>query len=281
MTASADEHLAALHVMQKLLQHHIFETRRVSEMTAASIEEGVIARKTAAQGPKVLGTVMAQVYSQNYEDAIIAEIFKRIGTTNKKFVEIGVENGVECNTRLLLEQGWRGLWIEGSEAHCAQIRQRFKREIDDGRLVLEHAFVTRESIPQVLATAGFAEAIDFFSVDVDMNTHHIWRAAPLRARVACIEYNASYPPQVSFEAPYKPDAMWDGTNWFGASLKALETIGREKAMHLVGCDISGVNAFFVDAAAVGDKFVAPYDAETHFEPARYQVLKMRGHRRAP
>jgi hypothetical protein len=250
-------------------------------MLVASTEEGVIATKIARHGDKVLGTVMAQVYSQNYEDAIISEIFRRIGTTNRHFLEIGVENGVECNTRLLLELGWSGVWIEGSDAHCAHIRQRFKREIDEGRLIVKHAFVTRESINAVMAAAGIGDTVDFFSVDVDMNTHHIWRAADVRARVACVEYNASYPPSVIFETPYKPDALWDGTNRFGASLKALEAIGREKGMCLVGCEISGANAFFVEAASVGDKFVSPHDAETHFEPARYQVLKTRGHRRAP
>ena len=36
-----------------------------------------------------------KAYSQNEEDGIIKEIFKRIGTTNKTFVEIGVGNGLE------------------------------------------------------------------------------------------------------------------------------------------------------------------------------------------
>ena len=39
-----------------------------------------------------------KVYSQNEEDGIINEIFQRIGTTNKTFVEIGVGNGLENNT---------------------------------------------------------------------------------------------------------------------------------------------------------------------------------------
>src|SRR5262249_9149403 len=57
-----------------------------------------------------------KVYSQNDEDGIIAEIFRRIGTQRRTFVEFGVETGVECNTAKLLVEGWRGLWIEGNAA---------------------------------------------------------------------------------------------------------------------------------------------------------------------
>ena len=54
------------------------------------------------------------IYSQAGEDGIIAEIFRRIGTTTKDFVEFGSGNGRENNTvSLLTTQGWKGLWIEG------------------------------------------------------------------------------------------------------------------------------------------------------------------------
>ena len=67
-----------------------------------------------------------KVYSQNGEDGIIEEIFNRIGTTNKFFVEFGIENGTECNTRHLLEdKGWQGLWIDGSFDNVMVARKRF------------------------------------------------------------------------------------------------------------------------------------------------------------
>jgi len=51
-----------------------------------------------------------QVYSQNGEDGIIQEIFEKIGTTNKFFVEFGVESSLECNSLFLLSQGWTGVY---------------------------------------------------------------------------------------------------------------------------------------------------------------------------
>lgn len=43
-----------------------------------------------------------KVYSQNDEDGIIQEIFRRIGTYDKRFVEFGVQDGLESNSHFLL-----------------------------------------------------------------------------------------------------------------------------------------------------------------------------------
>jgi hypothetical protein len=57
-----------------------------------------------------------KVHSQYDEDGIIAEIFRRIGTTNRICVEFGAGNGSENWTGFLVMQGWRGLWIDGSDS---------------------------------------------------------------------------------------------------------------------------------------------------------------------
>src|SRR5262245_56964465 len=62
--------------------------------------------------PKHLARHESQVYSQNGEDGIIQEIFRRIGTESRLFIEIGTGDGLECNTTFLLAQGWRGIWVE-------------------------------------------------------------------------------------------------------------------------------------------------------------------------
>ncbi|MBN9021799.1 MAG: hypothetical protein J0H08_06860, partial [Rhizobiales bacterium] len=55
--------------------------------------------------PRHILQAATHLHSQNYEDAIIAEIFGRIGEGNRTFVEIGVGDGTECNTRALLDRG--------------------------------------------------------------------------------------------------------------------------------------------------------------------------------
>lgn len=220
----------------------------------------------------------AQVYSQNGEDGMIAEIFRRIGEGGRTFVEIGVENGKQNNTRLLLEQGWRGVWIEGHPDHAAQAAARMKDAVASGALRIVCAMATPEGIDGLLEAAGLPEVIDFLSVDIDQNTTHVWRGLQRRARAVCVEYNASLPAAVALEVPYVPGGAWDGTNWFGGSLKAIERIGAAKGLHLVGCDPTGVNAFLVDAGETAGKFRAPFTAENHVTPALFGFVSHLGHR---
>ncbi|MBQ1915485.1 MAG: hypothetical protein II178_09745, partial [Selenomonadaceae bacterium] len=82
-----------------------------------------------------------KVYSQNEEDGILQEIFRRIGTTNRQFVEFGVEDGLESNSHYLLLQGWKGLWIEASTADCESIMYKFYHAIQAGMLKLANEYV--------------------------------------------------------------------------------------------------------------------------------------------
>src|SRR5262245_9378792 len=78
-----------------------------------------------------------RTFSQNDEDGILQEIFRRIGTANRTFVEFGVQDGLESNTRLLLYQGWRGLWIEADERASRKARDFFAQELAAGQLQLQ------------------------------------------------------------------------------------------------------------------------------------------------
>lgn len=246
------------------------------QMTQAS-RELLLATSPQYRDARHLCRAQGQVYSQNGEDGIIAEVFSRIGVRDRYFVEIGVQDGTQNNTRLLLETGWRGIWVDYGSRNQARIEHRFAEYLRDGRLTFVNAMATAETIGDLLAANGAPGACDFLSIDVDANTHHLWRALRMRARVACIEYNSSYPPSTVFELPYDPHATWDRSNRFGASLKSLEQLGRQKDMALVGCDWHGCNAFFVDAPECGDRFIEPFTAEQHYQPPRYSFEGAPGH----
>ena len=87
-----------------------------------------------------------KVFSQNDEDGIINEIFTRIGTTNKKFIEFGVQDGIECNSHLLLDTGWSGLWIDGNKDDCNKIKTFFKTSLEDKKLAILNDFITKDNI---------------------------------------------------------------------------------------------------------------------------------------
>jgi len=247
--------------------------------TIARLDESILLAQPRYQDPRSLSRYRASVYSQNGEDGAIAEIFARIGTATKFFVEIGTGNGTQNNTRFLLEYGWSGIWWEESKDCCVAIRAGFAKEISDGRLKLVERLVTVENAFEVLRTICAPE-FDLLSIDIDMNTSHVWEALhEFKPRVAVIEYNPNFPPSVSCAVPYDPEARWNGKNMFGASLKALEELGSDLGYRLVGCELSGINAYFVrDDLATDKLFLPPFTAEHHYEPPRLHFLTLtRGH----
>jgi hypothetical protein len=219
--------------------------------------------------PKRLLRFGFKVFSQGDEDGIIQEIFRRVGTTNRTFIEFGVDTGIECNTVKLLLDGWRGLWFEGS-TNAANIRTNFSSFFKEGKLHALEAFIDAENVNSLFEKGGITGNIDLLSIDIDGNDYWVWKAIEVvQPRVVVIEYNASLRPPLSLVVPYDTKAMWNGTSYFGSSLEALARLGRAKGYRLVGCSFSGVNAFFVKDEVAGTHFLDPATAEEHYEPARY------------
>jgi hypothetical protein len=219
-----------------------------------------------------------QVFSQNGEDGIIQEIFNRIGTTNKYFIEFGVEDGLECNTTNLLYKKWSGLWIEGSPEFSKSVSIRFKDLIQSGHLSIKNAFINAENIEWLFDEAGAPIEPDLLSIDIDYNDYYVWKAiTKYKPRAVIIEYNSTFRPDTHFVAHYNPKRVWDRTSYFGASLLALEQLGIEKGYCLISCVFTGSNAFFVREDLVKDLFEAPFTAENHYEPNRDFLYYKAGH----
>jgi hypothetical protein len=101
----------------------------------------------------------------------------------------------------------------------------------------------------------------------------VWQAIDaIQPRVVVIEYNARFPPPMEWVMAYDPEHGWDGTDQFGASLESLTALASQKGYALVGCSITGVNAFFVRTPLAHGKFVQPETAECLYQPARYDLL---------
>jgi hypothetical protein len=215
-----------------------------------------------------------RVYSQSDEDGILHEILRRIGSGSRTFVEIGAGDGLENNTLFLLAQGWRGLWIEGSARKVAAARKKLGALVSDGRLRVERQFVTAGNIDEKIRRLAPAPDVDLLSVDIDGNDYHVLRAIrSIEPRVIVAEYNAKFPPDVSWVMEYNEAHRWDESDYFGSSLKALEKLLAERGYSLVGCNLLGCNAFFVRRELAADPpFCSPFTAENHYEPPRYFLL---------
>jgi hypothetical protein len=221
------------------------------------------------QDPKRLLQFGFKCFSQNDEDGIIEEIFNRIGTFNKTFIEFGVEDGLESNSAYLLLKGWRGLWIEAHDGKFEKLSDTFKKELLSNQLTALKSFVTKENINDLFQQAKFTGEIDLLSIDIDGNDYHVLNnISVVNPRVLVLEYNANFPASVEWIMKYKADYNWVASSYYGASLKAFENLLNGK-YSLVGCNLTGNNAFFVRNDLVQDKFCAPHTSENHYEPLRY------------
>lgn len=235
------------------------------------------------EDPKKLNRYEHKVFSQSGEDGILAEIFKRIGVTNRIFAECSPGDGLENNTLYLLTLGWKGCWVECDPIKVNAIMQRMRPRIAEGSLFVQQQMVTAENIESLFTVASLPQEFDLLSIDIDGNDYWVWeniqRFSP---RVVLIEYNATFPASCDWVMEHNPEAAWDGTINFGASLRALERLGRSKGYALVGCSLSGANAFFVREDLTGGRFLEPFTPENHYEPPRYYLASRRaGHRRGP
>lgn len=199
-------------------------------------------------------------YSQNGEDGILLYIFSLIGTTNKKVVEICVQDGTECNSaNLIINHGWRGLLFDGSEQNIAAGRDFYARHKDTwvSPPTLVQAWITRDNVNQLISEHGFAGEIDLLSVDIDGNDYWIWKAIEcIQPRVVVVEHNSLGGAVASVTIPYREDFVADLTTgppyYLGATLPAFVKLGREKGYRLVGGERLGFNAFFVRKGVAED-----------------------------
>jgi len=194
-----------------------------------------------------------RVFSENGEDGILLYLFSKIGTTDQRFVEFGIGDIRKCNsTNLALSFGWTGLLIDGS-AELGGDAGRFYEEQatwDPTQVQILESWITPENINATLSEQGFEGEIDLLSVDIDGNDYWVWKAIDvISPRLVIFEYNACLGTDEALVTRYTP--MFNRYDlhplgWYhSCSLPAAEKLGREKGYVLVGCDSSGLNAFFV------------------------------------
>jgi hypothetical protein len=209
---------------------------------------------------------------------VLLWLFSQIGTTNRRFVEFGVEDGRECNTaNLSLSWGWQGLLLEPDPAGAESARRFYLAELGNNAsaVTVREAFVTPENINEILADEGFDHEFDLLSIDIDSHDYWVWKAIEKpTARVVVIEYNATLGPDRSATIPYDPSFRYDqyfhGGVYHGASLAALTKIANGKGYALIGCESQGANAFFVRRDCLAGTQLVECTAKQAWRPLRWR-----------
>jgi hypothetical protein len=213
-----------------------------------------------------------KVYSQADEDGVIETIMDRLQLGAGVFCEIGVENGLECNSLYLIHKGWKGVWVEGGARHVNFISEKFG-SLMPGKLEVAHQMVTADNINTIMNSSRIlGDGIDFLSIDIDGNDIYLLDALASRPKVICIEYNAKFPAHLSKRQTYDPNRHWQGTDYMGSSLKSITEVAGAKGYQLVGTNLVGSNAFFVRRDLAADLFCEDCSPEYLYNPPRYWLI---------
>ena len=196
-----------------------------------------------------------KVFSQWGDDGIIQYLIDHVAVSQEVFIEFGVENYVESNTRfLLMNNNWRGLVIDGSKDHVKYIRQ------DDiywrYDLSADQHFITRENINDIFRKNEFTGPIGILSIDIDGNDYWVWEKIDVvDADIVIVEYNsvfgAIHAVTVPYDAAFIRSKAHPSNLFWGCSLKALCLLASKKGYVFVGCNSNGNNAYFVKTEKLG------------------------------
>lgn len=207
----------------------------------------------ALDKPLRFDEVEFRAYSQNGEDGILLYIFSLIGTTNKITIEICAGDGTQCNsTNLIVNHGWNGMLVDGSEYLVTRGRIFFKHHPDTFSFppAFVHAWIDRETVNDLISSNGYRGDVDLLSIDIDGADYWIWEAITVvRPRVVVVEVQTIWPAGVSVSVPYARDfssPLIEGFSMYAsASLTAFAKLASKKGYRLVGCQALGFNCFFM------------------------------------
>jgi hypothetical protein len=265
-------------VQEVVFGHRITELERrvdgVSALLARHLFDGATGRPPCFHSR--LNEYELKVFSQNGEDGVLLRLFSDIGTTDRRFVEFGSNDGIECNTHnLSVQWGWSGLLLEADHQLVATARRFYTRELEAevSRVKIRQAFVQPRNIDRLITEAGLTDEIDLLSIDIDSNDYWVWQAiTAVRPRVVVVEYNASFGPSWSATMPFTEHFDRFDTHrsgyYFGASLGALAALGSSKGYRLIGCESRGVNAFFLRDDIADDRYPELKPEEAWYPEAR-------------
>lgn len=232
---------------------------------------GLHSRVMRSEQPRSLEEAEFRIYSQFGEDGIVQFLIHRIPIENETFIEFGVQDYRESNTRfLLVHDGWRGLILDSGSDHIKWLERTdllWRHSLD-----AVTAKVTRDNVNELFTSLGFEGDIGLLSIDIDGNDYWVLQAVEaVTPRIVITEYNSTFGHERAVTIPYREDfnrtEAHPSNLYWGASLAALTHVAKEKGYSLVGGNRAGNNAFFVRDDVLGDlSATAPREAwrDAHF-----------------
>ena len=191
-----------------------------------------------------------RVFSQFEEDGKLLFIFSLLGMSNKCFVEIGSDDGVNSNSaNLYFNFGWHGLFIDGNMKSIRRGEKFFRKYPHPWfyQPKFTCARVKRENVNELIEAAGISGEIGLLSIDIDGNDYWVWDAINvIDPQVVIIETHNEFGLK-NIVVPYDPEYFYPGKHpvYHGASPVAMNKLANRKGYRLVGANELGFNFIFV------------------------------------
>lgn len=225
---------------------------------------------------KSLSDLEFRVFSQFGDDGIIQYLDHNLDLRHKTFIEFGVGDYSESNTRFLLQNNnWSGLVMDGSKNYMEKLKNApffWKHDLNS-----KAAFVTKENIRELLAEVVLDwGGVDLLHIDIDGNDYWVWKEIEFAPSVVIMEYNSNFGIDRAITVPYRPD--FDRTKahfsylYWGSSLKALHRLATNKGYEFIGCNSAGNNAYFVRKDKMNDR-VRSVSLEEGYVQSKYREAR--------
>lgn len=241
--------------LTNILYHYLYSLRKTQQTDILLLGELLSRQNKNLPVIDRLADAEFKVFSQAGDDGIIQYLINKIHIPDKTFIEFGVENYIESNTRFLIKHdNWSGLVIDGSKKATDFIKADdiyYQYELN----VLT-SFITAENINELISSQGLSGEIGLLSVDIDGNDYWVWKAINVvQPVIVVVEYNSVLGVEKPITVPYKPDFVRSREHYsnlyFGTSLKALCVLAEQKGYAFVGSNSIGNNAYFVKKDRLG------------------------------
>jgi len=238
--------------------------------------------KKMSDSKNILNKSGEKFYSQNDEDGILLEILKRIKKNNGSFLEIGVggfktNKDAENNTIILLMLEWKGIWIDSQKINI-NLNENSKLKTIKEFIDKDNCIQTVEGGLQKLNLKK--EDINVISIDIDGNDFYIAETLlnnGYKPDCFIVEYNGKFSPPILYNMPYDKNYTWSQSDDTGCSIQQWVNFLEKFGYKLVCCNITGVNAFFINNKH-NDKFNdIPTEINDIFYASDYNWFVQTGH----
>lgn len=218
-----------------------------------------------------------KIFSQFGDDGIIQYLIKNINIKNETFIEFGVSNYLESNTRfLLMNNNWSGFIIDGSKNEIDYLKKQNWFWKYDLNAITE--YITVDNINNILKKSKFNN-VGILSIDLDGNDYYVLNAIDFEffnPSIVIVEYNALFGMEKSISVIYdeffnRVNAHYSNLYW-GASIKAFNYLLSKLGYSLVCCNSNGVNAYFVKNSLLNDN-VCKVDVYQSFKNSKFRDSK--------